>query len=463
MAANNPGPIRLRVVDADADTRALIASLLSTHTGLEYVVDGAEAGVNGSAEASDAERRVAEALRESEAQLAALLADRDRLERQFYQIQKMETVGQLAGGIAHDFNNILTAIVGFGTLIAEQVADNEGASRNAAEILAAANRASNLTRQLLAFGRRQVLHPTRVDLNETVTSLAAMLQQLIGANIDLRIICAPDLPPIRADLSQLESALANLVINARDAMPRGGGLTIETAEVVLDDEYCARHVGVRPGRYGRLSVSDTGIGMSQEVQARIFEPFFTTKEAGKGTGLGLATVYGIVKQSGGNIWVYSEPGLGSTFKVYLPVDLSEQVVTGHTDAVRGQWSRGTETVLLVEDAPMIRRLAREIMLRAGYTVIDAGDAPQALALLDTHGPVDLLLTDLIMPGPSGVELSEEVRRRQPRVQVLYMSGYTDNAILRDGMLGHRATFLQKPFTPEELLRKLRSVIEAEPS
>jgi signal transduction histidine kinase len=463
MGAHNSGPIRLRVVDADADTRALIASLLSTHTGQEYVVDGAEACVNAPAKASDAERRVADALRESEAQLAALLADRDRLERQVYQIQKMETVGQLAGGIAHDFNNILTAIVGFGTLIAEQVADHEEASRNAAEILAAANRASNLTRQLLAFGRRQVLHPTRVDLNETVTSLAAMLQQLIGANIDLRIVCAPGLPPIRADLSQLESALANLVINARDAMPRGGGLTIETAEVVLDDEYCARHVGVRPGRYGRLSVSDTGIGMSYEVQARIFEPFFTTKEAGKGTGLGLATVYGIVKQSGGNIWVYSEPGLGSTFKVYLPIDLSEQIVAGHAEPVRGQWSRGTETVLLVEDAPMIRRLAREVMLRAGYTVIDACDAPQALALLDKHGPVDLLLTDLIMPGPSGIELSEEVRRRQPRVQVLYMSGYTDNAILRDGMLGDSATFLQKPFTPEELLRKLRSVIEAEPS
>jgi CheY-like chemotaxis protein len=203
--------------------------------------------------------------------------------------------------------------------------------------------------------------------------------------------------------------------------------------------------------------------MSQEIQARIFEPFFTTKEAGKGTGLGLATVYGIVKQSGGNIWVYSEPGLGSTFKVYLPVDISEHVATSHTEPVRGQWSRGTETVLLVEDAPMIRRLAREIMLRAGYTVIDAGDAPQALELLDKHGPIDLLLTDLIMPGPSGVELSQQVRKQQPHVQVLYMSGYTDNAILRDGMLGDSATFLQKPFTPEELLRKLRSVMETEPS
>src|SRR5262250_667567 len=280
-------------------------------------------------EARDAERRIEEVLREREEQVAALMADRERLERQFYQVQKMETVGRLAGGIAHDFNNILTAIVGFGTLVAEQVSDNDAASRNAAEILAAANRASSLTRQLLAFGRRQVLHPTRVDLNATVQSLAGMLRQLIGENIDLQIVCASDLPPIRADLSQLESALANLVINARDAMPHGGELTIETTDVVHDDDYCAAHVGVRPGRYARLPVSDTGVGMSQQVQARIFEPFFTTKEPGKGTGLGLATVYGIVKQSGGNIWAYSEEGMGATFKMYLPVDETPDVPAGH--------------------------------------------------------------------------------------------------------------------------------------
>ncbi|HEV8234670.1 MAG TPA: ATP-binding protein, partial [Gemmatimonadaceae bacterium] len=300
MAPINSDPIRLRIAHADAETRALIASLLTSHTGRTYIVEPIEGGEGFAgmpATASEAERRASEALRESEAQLAAVLADRERLERQFYQAQKMETVGQLAGGIAHDFNNILTAIVGFGTLVSEQVSENEAASRNAAEILAAANRASALTRQLLAFGRRQVLHPTRVNLNETVHSLAGMLCQLIGENIDLRIVCAPDIPPIRADLSQLESALANLVINARDAMPRGGRLTIETADVVLDDDYCATHVGVRPGRYARLSVSDTGIGMSQDLQARIFEPFFTTKDAGKGSGLGLATVYGIVKQS----------------------------------------------------------------------------------------------------------------------------------------------------------------------
>jgi signal transduction histidine kinase/ActR/RegA family two-component response regulator len=459
-------PIRLRIVDGDMETRTLIAALLRNHTGREYVVesvppDNGFGGMSGAP--GDLERTAAEALRDSEAQLAAALADRERLERQFYQAQKMETVGQLAGGIAHDFNNILTAIVGFGTLVAEQVSDNEPASRNAAEILAAANRASALTRQLLAFGRRQVLHPTRLNLNDTVNALAVMLRQLIGENIDLHIICARDLPPIRADQSQLESALANLVVNARDAMPRGGRLTIETSEVVLDSDYCTTHVSVRPGRYVRLAVSDTGIGISQDLQTRIFEPFFTTKEAGKGSGLGLATVYGIVKQSGGNIWVYSEPGIGATFKVYLPIDASDRPAAGPSDPARGQWSKGSETVLLVEDAPMIRRLAREVMSRVGYTVLEAADANQALSLVATHaGPIDLLLTDLIMPGPSGVDLAEQLKAIRADVRVLFMSGYTDNAIVRNGLLAEGASFLQKPFTPEELLRKMRQVLDAQP-
>jgi len=455
MTQTIAGPIRLRMLDADADTRALIESLLRNHTGRKYIVESIEdASVS-----DDAERRVAAALRESEMQLAAVLADRERLERQFYQVQKMETVGQLAGGIAHDFNNILTAIVGFGTLIAEQVSGNDEAMQNATEILAAANRASALTRQLLAFGRRQVLHPTRVDLNETVHSLAGMLRQLIGEHIDLQIVCKPDLPPIRADLSQLESALANLVINARDAMPRGGRLTIETTDVVLDDDYCSAHVGVRPGRYARLSVSDTGVGMSLEVQARIFEPFFTTKEAGKGSGLGLATVYGIVKQSGGNIWVYSEEGKGATFKIYLPVDETQDVPAGHHEPVRGQWSRGTETVLLVEDAPMIRRLAREIMTRAGYTVIEADAGDQAAQLAARLPRIDVLLTDVVMPRLNGIELAEQLKTTSRDLRVLFMSGYTDTAIVRNGLLSDSATFLQKPFTPDELLRKLRVVID----
>ena len=459
MTQTTAGPIRLRMIDADADTRALIESLLRNHTGREYIVDSTN-DTSGASPSDEAERRVAAALRESEAQLAAVLADRERLERQFYQVQKMETVGQLAGGIAHDFNNILTAIVGFGTLIAEQVSGNDEAARNAAEILAAANRASALTRQLLAFGRRQVLHPTRVDLNETVHSLAGMLRQLIGEHIDLQIVCKPDLPPIRADLSQLESALANLVINARDAMPRGGRLTIETTDVVHDDDYCAAHVGVRPGHYARLSVSDTGVGMSQEVQARIFEPFFTTKEPGQGTGLGLATVYGIVKQSGGNIWVYSEEGMGATFKMYLPVDQTQDVLpAGHHEPVRGQWSRGTETVLLVEDAPMIRRLAREIMTRAGYTVVEASDGDQAAQLAARLPRIDVLLTDVVMPRLNGIDLAAQLRTTRRDLRVLFMSGYTDTAVVRNGLLSDSATFIQKPFTPEELLRKLRVVID----
>ena len=404
---------------------------------------------------------IAEALRESEERLAAVLADRERLERQFYLVQKMETVGQLAGGIAHDFNNILTAIVGFGTLVAEQVKDNPAAAENVAEILAAASRASSLTRQLLAFGRRQVLLPTRLDLNDTVHGLAGMLRQLIGEHIDLSFVCTADLPPIRADQSQLESALANLVINARDAMPQGGRLTIETSEVTLDAAYCAAHVGVRAGRYARLIVSDTGVGIPPDVQPRIFEPFFTTKEAGKGSGLGLATVYGIVKQSGGNIWVYSEPGLGTTFKVYLPIDPGESAEAEASLPVTTEWSRGTETVLLVEDAPVIRRLARDVMAGAGYVVIAAEDANEAMTLAAAHrGPIDLLVTDLVMPGPSGVELAEQLTRARSDVRVLFMSGYTDNALVRNGLLAEGVSFLQKPFAPADLLRRVRQVIDA---
>ena len=439
-------PVHLQIVDADAETRLLIETLLRRHTGRQYIVESVASGKG------------------LEAQLAVAVADRERLEKQVYLAQKMETVGQLAGGIAHDFNNILTAIVGFGTLVAEQVSDNEPASRNAAEILAAANRASALTRQLLAFGRRQVLHPARLDLNETVNALAGMLCQLIGENIDLRIVCAPGVPSIRADQSQLESALANLVINARDAMPRGGTLTIETSEVVLDEDYCSAHVGVRAGRYARLSVSDTGVGMSQDLQAHIFEPFFTTKEPGKGSGLGLATVYGIVKQSGGYIWVYSEPGHGTTFKVYLPLDTSEGPVVTHVDPPAVQWSKGNETVLLVEDAPVIRRLARQVMSRAGYTVMEAADAGQALSLVGQHaGALDLLVTDLIMPGPSGIDLAEQLKTIREDVRVLFMSGYTDNAIVRNGLLADGAAFpAETVHARAASARKMRQVLDTEP-
>jgi len=387
-----------------------------------------------------------------------VLADRERLERQFYQVQKMETVGRLAGGIAHDFNNILTAIVGFGTLIAEQVAGNDEAARNAAEILAAANRASALTRQLLAFGRRQVLHPTRLDLNETVHSLAGMLRQLIGEHIDLQIVCKADLPPIRADMSQLESALANLVINARDAMPRGGRLTIETTDVVHDDDYCAAHVGVRPGHYARLSVTDTGVGMSQQVQARIFEPFFTTKGQGKGTGLGLSTVFGIVQKSGGNIWVHSEPGVGTTFKIYLPrVDAAVDEPRAAPLPVALQ---GTETILLVEDDDQVRSVAVNILTRFGYHVLSAHLPDAAMQLCANHpGMIDLLLTDVVMPQMSGPELVRRLISLRPNMKVICMSGYTDDSVVRHGVAEAGHAYLQKPITPRLLATKVRAVLD----
>ena len=413
------------------------------------------------ARAASIERQAVEsALRESEAQLRVMLHEREALERRSHQSHKMETVGRLAGGIAHDFNNILTAIVGFGTLVSEQVVGNPAAERNAREILIAAERASSLTRQLLAFGRRQVLHPVRLNLNETVHGVAGMLGRVIGEDVDLQIKCATRIPPVCADQGQLESALMNLVVNARDAMPQGGRIIIETDEVLLDQSYCDAHISVRPGHYVRLAVSDNGIGIPIDVQHRIFEPFFTTKDAGKGTGLGLATVYGIIKQSGGYIWVYSEPGMGTTFKVYLPVNTS-----GRPSPVPGpkgspEWSHGTETILLVEDAEIIRQLAREIIVRAGYRVLEAGDAEQALAVASAHsGHIDLLLTDVIMPGRSGVELATRLKSIRTDVNVLYMSGYTDNAIVRNGLLADEASFLQKPFTPEDLLRKVRQMLE----
>jgi nitrogen-specific signal transduction histidine kinase/ActR/RegA family two-component response regulator len=388
------------------------------------------------------------------------VTDRDLLERQFYQAQKMETVGQLAGGIAHDFNNILTAVVGFGTLLYEQVQHDEAASRNAKEILDAAQRASTLTRQLLAFGRRQVLCPVRLNLNDTVSNLAGMLRRVIGEDINLQIVCDPGLPVVRADQGQLESALMNLVVNARDAMPGGGRLLIETSADFLDEAYCGSHVTVRPGHYVRLAVSDTGVGISAEQQARVFDPFYSTKDVAKGSGLGLATVYGIVKQSDGYIWVYSERGVGTTFKIYLPVDRADRPSTRPAHSPL-EWTRGTETILLVEDADIIRHLAREIVGRAGYRVLEAADADEAMKMASRHiGVIDLLLTDVIMPGASGVDLAVRLRQIRPDVPVLYMSGYTDNATVRNGLLSEGASFLQKPFTPESLLRKIRQALEA---
>ncbi|HXF94697.1 MAG TPA: response regulator [Gemmatimonadales bacterium] len=402
-------------------------------------------------------------LRLSAAVSAALEQARERainreLERQLQQAQKMEAIGRLAGGIAHDFNNLLTAIIGYADLLAENLADRPGASADLDEIRRAAERAADLTRRLLAFSRKQILEPRVVDLNALVTDFERMLRRLIGEDVELRLALAPELGLVRADPGQLEQVIMNLAVNARDAMPSGGKLAIETANVELDAAYAARHVGVTPGRYVMLAVSDTGTGMDQATKARLFEPFFTTKPPGKGTGLGLSMVYGIVKQSGGNIWVYSEPGRGTTFKIYLP-----QVEAGEEpEAAAGpiRDTRGTETVLVVEDAEPVRTLARRVLEERGYRVLEAQTAAEAQVAAELHrGPLDLILTDVVLPDLSGRELAERLTARWPALKVLYMSGYTDDSIVQHGVLEAGVAYLQKPFTPESLAAKVRGVLD----
>ena len=393
---------------------------------------------------------------------AADLRDRARLEHQLRLVQRMETVGQLAGGIAHEFNNILTAIVGFGTLLAERVADDPAASGQIREILSGADRATTLTRDLLAFSRRQVLRPTNVNLAELVTQLARMLGGLVGSHIELKVRCAERMPAIRADRAQIEQAITNLAINARDAMPNGGHLIIELDEVVLDRAYSETHVSARPGRHVRLCISDTGVGIDPVLLPRVFEPFFTTRDPATASGLGLSTVYGIVKQSGGNIWVYSEPNLGTTFKLYFPVEAAEESVAAHSETPRRDASQGSETILLVDDTDMVRRLARDVLSTAGYRVLEAGGADEAIQVAGNQlDPIDLLVTDVVMPGRNGIELADRLRTSRADMPVLYISGYTDMAIVRDGLLSQDVAFLQKPFTPDDLLRKVRQVLEVQ--
>ena len=392
--------------------------------------------------------------------VATEITERKRLEEQLLQSQKMEAVGQLAGGVAHDFNNILTAIVGYTDLLAAEFGPGNRHLEDLEEIRKAARRAAALTRQLLAFSRKQVLEPRVIDLNGIVQNLDKMLRSLISENIELKTQLADDIESARADPNQIEQVIMNLAINARDAMPEGGSLTIETANVTLDDDYAARHVSVVPGHYVMLAVTDTGCGMDQDTQARIFEPFFTTKPAGRGTGLGLSTVYGIVKQSGGNIWLYSEPGKGTTFKVYLPsVDESpEDVSKPATPASR---RGGRETVLLVEDDEQLRRLTHRALASHGYTVLEADRGNTALDIARRHkGRIDLLLTDVVMPDTNGTKLADTLRGARPELRVLFMSGYPDGAILHNGMLEHGASYLAKPFTTEAVTRKVRDVLDA---
>ncbi|HYK82683.1 MAG TPA: PAS domain S-box protein [Gemmatimonadales bacterium] len=388
------------------------------------------------------------------------VTERVQLEQQLRQAQKMEAVGRLAGGVAHDFNNILTAITGYADLLAEDLPAGDPRRQDAEEIRKSAERAAALTRQLLAFSRQQVLQPRVLDLNALVSELEKLLHRLLGEDVALATELEPMVGHIKADPGQLEQVLMNLAVNSRDAMPRGGRLTIETRNVDLDEAYARDHYPVQPGKYVLLAVSDTGTGMTAEVQAHLFEPFFTTKEKGKGTGLGLATVYGIVKQSGGFIWVYSEVGHGTTFKIYLPrVDEPAGVAAGGTAApppVVG----GTETVLLAEDEAPVRAVARQVLERHGYQVLEAASAEAALDIANRYsGPIHLLLTDVIMPGLNGRELALRLATLRPEARVIYMSGYTDDAITRHGVLEAGQAYVQKPFTPDLIARKVREVLD----
>ncbi len=390
------------------------------------------------------------------------VTNRKQLEAQLLQAQRLESVGRLAGGVAHDFNNLLTVIQGYSEFTLLALGAEDEARHFVDEIKDAAGRAASLTRQLLAFSRRQVLQPTNFNINRTIAEIGRMLERLIGDDVQLEVREDPDLGTVCADKGQIEQVIVNLVVNARDAMPEGGQVLIESSNVSIDESYSELHVGASPGAYVMLAVSDTGCGMDEKTKAHIFEPFFTTKEPGRGTGLGLATVHGIVKQSGGWIEVYSEIDRGTVFKVYLP-----RVDADAEDAARGldeaKADRGTETILVVEDQEKVRELAVHILRRRGYSVLEAGNAQEALAACEAHrNKIDLLLSDLVLPGTSGRELATKLAEGCRDLRVLFMSGYTEDGVLRQGILDVGLNFLQKPFTPEKLAKRVRDVLDAEP-
>jgi PAS domain S-box-containing protein len=390
---------------------------------------------------------------------AALVVARDVTERRELQerlagAEKMEAVGRLAGGVAHDFNNLLTVISGYAEILRRDPTAREPLD----EIEHAAGQAASLTRQLLAFSRRQVLHPQPVDINDIVGGMSTMLERIIGDDVQVAVQLAGALPAVEADRAQIERVVLNLAANARDAMPGGGRLTIETAAVTLEESYVATHGDVTPGPHVLLAVSDTGTGMSEEVRRRLFEPFFTTK-AGGGTGLGLATVFGVVKQSGGSIFVYSEEGRGTTFKIYLPASDRQVERAPVADAEPGE--HGTETVVVVEDDESVRELVRLMLDGCGYDVLSAPDADAAVELCGAHpGGVDLLLTDVVMPEIGGRVLAERLTALFPHVRVLFMSGYSDEAVFRHGMIRPGTAFIEKPFTQAALARKVREVLDS---
>lgn len=383
-----------------------------------------------------------------------------RSEELFRQAQRMEAVGRLAGGIAHDFNNLLTAIIGYTELVLNDVGPAHPLSSDIRAIQNAGHSAARLTRQLLAFSRRQILQPRVLDLNQVIVRVDSLLKRLIGEDVSLKTNLTPGLRSVNADPGQMEQVVMNLAVNARDAMPEGGLLTIETANVELDEAYCATHPGSSPGPHVLLAVSDTGAGMTEETQRRLFEPFYTTKEPGKGTGLGLATVYGIVKQSQGSIWVYSELNHGSTFKIYLPAGEGGEIVEA-AEAIPSRGLNGTETVLVVEDQAEVRAIIRTTLSRYGYDVLEATNGPEALSLSrERTGEIHLLFTDVVMPGLSGRRLAQILSSERPGLRVVYTSGYTDDAIVRHGVLERGLAFLQKPYASMALLRKIREVLDA---
>ncbi|HNP71117.1 MAG TPA: PAS domain S-box protein [Kouleothrix sp.] len=387
------------------------------------------------------------------------ITDRKRLEAQFLQAQKMESIGQLAGGIAHDFNNLLTAILGNTEMALEVLPPEHTARVDVGEIRKAADRAVGLTRQLLAFARKQIIEPHVIDLNRLILDMDALLRRLLGEDIELATLTGKQLWRVKGDPSQIEQVVINLAVNARDAMPSGGKLMIETANMLLEHDPAERHAGLPPGRYVMLAVTDTGVGMNEETQRRVFEPFFTTKPKGRGTGLGLATCYGIVKQHGGNIWLYSEVDQGTSFKIYLP-GIDEPAEDPRPLIVPQELPRGHETILLVEDEAAVRALAARILRAHGYQVIEAAQGREALSIIEArpNTAIDLLLTDVVMPQMGGRMIAEHLQGRYPDLKVLYISGYTDNAIVQHGRLKPGVSFLHKPFTPVALVRKVRDVL-----
>jgi two-component system cell cycle sensor histidine kinase/response regulator CckA len=395
---------------------------------------------------------------DTEKRLAASEAERERLEKQFHQAQKLESIGRLAGGVAHDLNNLLSPILGYGELL---LLENAGADRrreNVEQILKAGRRARDLVRQLLAFSRRQTLQFRPIDLNALLKNFQKLIRRTIREDVDIRILPTKSLPLIKGDMGQLEQVVMNLAVNAQDAMPDGGALIIETGSVELDEHYASEHEGVTPGLYVLLTFSDTGTGMDSETLGQLFEPFFTTKELHEGTGLGLSTVYGIVKQHGGNVWAYSEPGLGATFKIYLPVS-TESLPVGNRPP-ESEAKGGSETILLVEDDEDVRELAFAILERNGYALLVAESGQEALSLLEHHdGPLHLILTDVVMPGINGRQLFDQASVLYPHAKALYMSGYTRDVIAHRGVIDAGVNFIQKPFSVKLLATRVREVLD----